>query len=94
MQLGLFVVVVFLSSVDLAGSSSSKALKGKRQRPSMYEKEPLCNSSVLYCPSQTACSYRLQEPMEKGMDGNLCAAGVGVCLWTELPLALAGDESL
>lgn len=35
MQLGLFVVVVFLSSMDLTGSS--KAVKGKRQRRSMYE---------------------------------------------------------
>jgi len=35
MQLGLFVVVVFLSSMDLTGSS--KVVKGKRQRRSMYE---------------------------------------------------------
>lgn len=35
MQLGLFVVVVFLSSMDLTGSS--KVMKGKRQRRSMYE---------------------------------------------------------
>lgn len=35
MQLGLLVVVVFLSSMDLTGSS--KVVKGKRQRRSMYE---------------------------------------------------------
>ena len=35
MQLGLLVVVVFLSSMDLTGSS--KVVKGKRQRRSTYE---------------------------------------------------------
>lgn len=35
MRLGLFAVVVFLSSMNLTGSS--KAAKGKRQRRSMYD---------------------------------------------------------
>lgn len=35
MQLGLLVVVVLLCSMDLTGSS--KVVKGKRQRRSMYE---------------------------------------------------------
>lgn len=43
MQLGLFVVVVFLSSMDLTGSS--KVVKGKRQRRSMYETLSFSTSS-------------------------------------------------
>lgn len=45
MQLGLFVVVVFLSSMDLTGGS--KVVKGKRQRRSMYE-------TFLFSPSPDA----------------------------------------
>ncbi|XP_066494856.1 R-spondin-1 [Tiliqua scincoides] len=59
MQLGLIVVVVFLSLVDIAGSgggsSSSKALKGKRQRRISTEMSQGCAKGCDLCSEFNGC---------------------------------------
>ncbi|XP_048358354.1 R-spondin-1 isoform X1 [Sphaerodactylus townsendi] len=56
MQLGLFIAVVFLNSVDLTGSGgSSKALKGKRQRRISTEMSQGCAKGCELCSEFNGC---------------------------------------
>lgn len=78
MQLGLFVVVVFLSSMDLTGGS--KVVKGKRQRRSMYETFP-------FSPSPDAmqtgnANVHANSECLPVQNGSVCPIRPGICAHT------------
>nr|WEQ50567.1 R-spondin-1 [Andrias davidianus]WMX21258.1 R-spondin 1 [Andrias davidianus] len=53
MQLGLFVVVVFLSFMDVAGSN--KVVKGRRQKRRSAEVSPVCAKGCDSCSESNGC---------------------------------------